>query len=60
MLAFLKKIVKLRVAEKIVYAWKQISPKTLRKSWRKLIPLRESSVKESVISSQSVLNDDFA
>ena len=50
MLAFLKKIDKLTVVEKIAYAWAQISPKALRKSWHKFIPLGESSVEENAIS----------
>ena len=59
MLAFLKNINVLRVVEKIAYALEQISPKTLKKSWRKLIPLGESSVEENATSLESVLNDVF-
>ena len=59
MLAFLKKIDMLSVVEKIANAWAQVSPETLRKSWRKLIPFDESSVEKNKTCSESVLNDEF-
>ena len=59
MLAFLKKIGMLKAVEKIAYAWEQISPKTLRKSWPILTPLSECSDEKNAISLESVLNDGF-
>lgn len=61
MLGFLKKIDILKVVENISYAWEQIRPETLRKSWRKLIPLEEFSLEKSAVCSEteSILNDDF-
>ena len=61
MLGFLKKIDILKVVENISYAWEQIRPETLRKSWRKLIPLEKFSLEKSAVCSEteSILNDDF-
>ena len=41
MLRFFKKLVILKVVEKILNAWEQIRPEILRKSWQKLIPLED-------------------
>ena len=59
MLEFLKKIDILKVVEKILNAWEQIRPETLRKSWQNLIPFEESFLEESGVCSVSILNDDF-
>ena len=59
MLGFLKKIDILEVVEKILNAWERIRPETLRKSWKKLIPLEESSLEESAVCTESILSDDF-
>ena len=58
-LDFSKKFDILKVVEKKSNAWEQIRPETLRKSWQKLIPLEESSLEESTVSSENILNDDF-
>ena len=59
MLEFLKKFDILKVVEKISNAWKQIRPEPLRKSWQKFIPLEDSSLEESAVCLESILNDDF-
>ena len=59
MLGFLKKIDILKVVEKISNAWEQIRPERVRKSWQKLIPLEASSLEESAVGLESILNDDF-
>jgi len=60
-LDFLKKNDILKVVEKLSSAWEQIRPETLRKSWQKLIQLKESSPEEIAVCSEkiSLLNDDF-
>ena len=58
MLAFLK-IDMLSVVQKIANAWEQVSPKTLKKSWRKLISFDESSVEKNATCLESVLNNEF-
>ena len=58
MLAFLK-IDMLSVVQKIANAWEQVSPETLKKSWRKLISFDESSVEKNATCLESVLNNEF-
>lgn len=61
MLTFLKKIDMLRVIEKIAISWDDISPATIRKSWRKLIPIGDAPIDENAacLAENVPTNDEF-
>ena len=49
------------VVEKIAIAWDEMSPVTIRRSWRKLYPLKPHDVEESLDNepNNSEFLDDF-
>ena len=53
---FLKSINILKVIERISLAWEQISPDTIRRSWRKLLPIKEI---DTTAETEMVSSADF-
>ena len=47
------------VAEKVALAWDELTPTTIRRSWRKLLPIEESQSTEETSSDNAPLNSDF-
>ena len=57
---FLKKINMLKVIDKIVMAWDQISPQTIRRLWWKLIPIEDDDgAGQEDLLSNTELVDNF-
>ena len=55
----LKKIDLLKVVETIALAWDSVSKTTIRNSWKKLIPLPDSSTDQTHAITTIISNDDF-
>ena len=53
MFPFLKQLNMLDVIEHIVIAWDYVSQATIRKSWHKLVPIREENVDENNVAAVS-------
>ena len=59
LLKFIKGVDMKVAAEKVALSWDELTPMTIRRSWRELLPIEESSTTEETSPDNDLLNSDF-